>query len=182
MQRFLQFITVCTIVFMLTLQAQSQATSTAIKTQALEMARAISKKDAAAVQKFIYPALLASAKEQVNMTAMMDTISKKMEQFKPEIKRITVGNPGKIVTHKKVLQALVPQEMEIQTTLFTVVLNTTLVALSDDKGKHWYFADGLFYQSKDTKIIKALPPLSPELVLPAQQQPKLTPVAAPKAN
>ncbi|MDX1937897.1 MAG: hypothetical protein SFU21_12315 [Flavihumibacter sp.] len=182
MQRFFQWLTALCFFFVLTLQAQSQATTTAIKTQALEMARAISKKDAAAVQKFIYPALLESAKEQVNMTAMMDTISKKMEQFKPEIKRITIGNPGKIVTHKKVLQALVPQEMEIKTTLFTVVLNTTLVALSDDKGKHWYFADGLFYQSKDAKIIKGLPPLSPELVLPPQQQPQLIPAAAPKAN
>lgn len=144
------------------------------------MARAISKKDAVAIQQFIYPGLLTTTKGKVNMTAMMDTVNKRMEQFKPEIKRITIGNPGKIVTYKKIMQALVPQEMEIQTTLFTVVLNTTLVALSTNKGKQWYFADGLLYQSKDADIIKNLPALSPELIIPSTQQPKLIPVAATK--
>jgi hypothetical protein len=182
MKRLLKFLTITTCFFILTIPLQAQATATAIKTQALQMARAVSKKDAAAVQKFIYPGLLTTAKDKVNMMAMMDTVSKRMEQFKPEVKRITIGNPGKIVTHKKVMQALVPQEMEIQTTLFTVVLNTTLVALSTDKGKQWYFADGLLYQSKDADIMKSLPVLSPELTIPPAQQPKLIPIAVPKAN
>ncbi len=144
-----------------------------IKTQALEMARAMAKKDFEKAATFLYPTLTAEAKKQMQAPGMMDSLSKKMEQFKPEIKRITIGNPGEVVTHNKVMQALLPQEMEIKTTLMSIAFETTLVALSDDKGKKWYFVDANMYREDGIK--KKLPELSPKLIIPAMKPPKFIP-------
>jgi hypothetical protein len=148
----------------------SQDMPTVIKTQALEMARAMAKKDFEKVATFLYPTLTTEAKKQMQAPGMMDSLTKKMEQFKPEIKRITIGNPGEVVTHNKVMQALLPQELEIKTTLMSIAFETTLVALSDDKGKKWYFVDANMYREESIK--NKLPELSPKLVLPAMKPPK----------
>jgi hypothetical protein len=144
-----------------------------IKTQALEMARAIAKKDFEKAATFLYPTLTTEAKKQMQTPGMMDSLSKKMEQFKPEVKRITIGNPGEVVTHNNVMQALLSQEMEIKTTLMSIAFETTLVALSDDKGKKWYFVDANMY--REGAIKKKLPELSPKLVIPAMKPPKFIP-------
>jgi hypothetical protein len=144
-----------------------------IKAQALEMARAMAKKDFEKVASFMYPTLGKEAKKQMQAPGMMDSLTKKMEQFKPEVKRITIGNPGEVVTHNKVMQALLPQEMEIKTTLMSIAFETTLVALSDDKGKKWYFVDANMYREEAIK--KKLPELSPQLILPAMKPPKFIP-------
>jgi hypothetical protein len=54
-----------------------------------------------------------------------------------------------------------------------VYLETSLIAISMDKGKNWYFIDTNVY--KADKIKTALPDLSPKLVIPPQKEPKLTP-------
>lgn len=52
-------------------------------------------------------------------------------------------------------------------------LESTLIAISKDKGKTWTFIDTSIYQINDVK--KALPDLSPELVIPAPVPPKFVP-------
>jgi hypothetical protein len=152
------------------LTGHSQQMASVIKAQALEMARAMGKKDFEKAATFLYPTLGEAAKKQLQAPGMMDSLNKAMEQFKPEITRITIGNPGPIVTHKKIMQALLPQEMEIKTTLLSVAFETTLVALSNDNGKKWYFAEANLYKNADAKT--KLPELSPELVIPAAKPPK----------
>jgi hypothetical protein len=151
----------------------SQNMASVIKTQALEMARAIAKKDFEKVATFMHPNLSSEAKKQMQAPGMMDSLNKAMAQFKPEVKSIIIGNPGEIVTHKKVMQALLPQEMEIKTTLLSVAFETTLVAISEDGGKKWYFVDANMYKQESVKT--KLPELSPQLVLPAMKKPKFIP-------
>lgn len=147
-----------------------QNMASVIKAQALEMARALAKKDFEKVATFMHPNLGTEAKKQMQAPGMMDSLNKAMEKFKPEIKSITIGNPGEIITYKKVMQALLPQEMEIKTTLLSISFETILVAISEDGGKKWYFIDANMY--KEENIKKKLPELSPKLVFPAMKKPK----------
>lgn len=54
-----------------------------------------------------------------------------------------------------------------------VTFETTLIAISPDEGKHWYFVDTSVYNVKDVK--KAVPDLSPQLVIPPAKPPKIIP-------
>lgn len=172
-QIFKNILVVITVVSVSSTYLHSQNMASVIKAQALEMARAIAKKDFEKVATFMYPSLNSEAKKQMQAPGMMDSLNKALAQFKPEVKSIVIGNPGEIVTHKKVMQALLPQEMEIKTTLLSVAFETTLVAISENGGKKWYFVDANMY--KEEAIKKKLPELSPKLVLPAMKKPKFIP-------
>jgi len=100
-----------------------------------------------------------------------DTMNKYMKQFGAEIKKVTIGNPGKIISYKKQLQTTVPQTTEASFLGNAVILQSTLIAISDDGGKHWYFVDTSIYRGE--KIKSALPELSPELVIPPPSMPKI---------
>ena len=94
-----------------------------------------------------------------------------MKQFGAEIKRVTIGNPGKIINFNHQLQAIVPQTTEMKFMASTITLESTLIAISDDKGKHWYFVDTSIYRGD--KIKSSLPNLSPELQIPPMKPPKI---------
>jgi uncharacterized membrane protein YvbJ len=170
---FKKIVALVVIIIVSTTYLYSQNMATVIKAQALEMARAIAKKDFEKVATFMHPSLSSEAKNKMQAPGMMDSLNKAMAQFKPEVKSIIIGNPGEIVTYKKVMQALLPQEMEIKTTLLSVAFETTLVAISEDGGKKWYFVDANMY--KEESIKKKLPELSPKIVLPAMKKPKFIP-------
>ena len=94
-----------------------------------------------------------------------------MKQFGAEIKKVTIGEPGKIITHKNQLQTTVPQTTELKFMASKIFLESTLVAISEDKGLHWYFVDTNIYRGD--KLKSSLPDLSPQLVIPAMKQPKI---------
>ena len=93
--------------------------------------------------------------------------------FGGQVQRITYGNPGKIVKYKKELQTTLPQTTEITSSFADVVITSTLVALSRDNGKNWFFFDTSMGRAKNLK--DKLPTLSPEIIVPPMQPPKITP-------
>jgi hypothetical protein len=107
------------------------------------------------------------------LQAMADTMTKVFRQFGGSVSRILVGNPGPIVQYKKTLQATLPQTMFVQTVFADIEAERILIAISTDGGKRWYFLDPELYKQQDMKA--ALPPLSPELVIPAAARPKIIP-------
>jgi hypothetical protein len=61
----------------------------------------------------------------------------------------------------------------MKTSFGNLALETTLIAISSDGGKNWYFIDTSVYNVNDLK--KAMPDLSPDLVIPPAKPPKFTP-------
>jgi len=65
----------------------------------------------------------------------------------------------------------VPQTTEVKFMASKVILESTLIAISEDNGLHWYFVDTTIYHGD--KLKSSLPDLSPELVIPPLKQPKI---------
>lgn len=152
---------------------QAQNLETVIKIQAMDMARAVLAKDVDKLVQYMPPKLVEQAGGKQKMMQARDTANKYMGQFGATIKKITIGNPGKIILYKNELQATVPQTTEMKFMAATIVMESTLIALSDDKGKHWYFVDTSIYH--EDKVKSSLPGLSPELVVPPMRPPKIIP-------
>lgn len=153
--------------------AFGQNQNSIIKTQAMEMAKALLKKDFPTLTKFMHPNIIQIAGGQQRMIERMDTINAVAKQFGAEIKRIMIGNPGPIVKYKKELQVVLPQTTEMKTSFGNLAVETSLIAISTDGGKNWYFIDTSVYKLQDVK--KAMPNLSPDLVVPPAKPPKFTP-------
>ena len=165
------FFTIVFFCFSVVLFAQTQ--SVVIKTQAMEMARALLKKDYSTFARYIHPDILKKAGGQEKLVEKMDTINAKSKEFGAEIKKVVIGNPGPVINYKNELQCVVPQSTEMQTVFGKLELETSLIAISSDGGKNWTFIDTSIYNIKDVKA--SLPHLSPDLVIPPAKQPKFTP-------
>jgi len=152
--------------------AFSQNMQTVIKIQAMDMARAVLARDVDKLALYLPPKLVADAGGKDKMMMARDSLNKYMKQFGAEIKKVTIGNPGNIISYKKQLQATVPQTTEAKFMASTVTLESTLIAISDDNGVHWYFVDTTIYHGD--KLKSWLPDLSPQLVIPPIKPPKIT--------
>ncbi len=149
----------------------SQNLETTIKIQAMDMAKAVLAKDLDKLSAYLPPKLIEEAGGKEKMMIARDTMNKYMKQFGAEIKRVTIGNPGKIINYKNQLQALVPQTTELKFMASTITLESTLIAISEDKGQHWYFVDTSIYREDKLKL--SLPNLSPEIIIPPMKPPKI---------
>jgi len=151
----------------------SQNIQTTIKIQAMDMARALIKNDFNSFVGFMYPKIVEYAGGREKLKQNMDSASEAMIKFGVEFKKIIIGDPGPIVSFQNQLQCVVPQTTTLQTLLGQVEAETSLVAISADKGKKWWFVDTNIY--KADKLKKILPELSAALVIPPQKEPKITP-------
>ncbi|MBE7172037.1 MAG: hypothetical protein INR73_15730 [Williamsia sp.] len=156
---------------LLPVQAQNQRS--VIKGQALEMARALLKKDFPAFSKFVHPKLVAAAGGTNKLVERLDSANALAKQFGAEIKKIHIGDPKEPIAYKNTLQTTLPQSSEMATPMGNVVLETTLIALSADGGKNWQFLDTSVFSVKEIK--RSVPELSPDLVIPPQKPPKIIP-------
>jgi hypothetical protein len=152
---------------------RTQSMSSVVKSQALEMGKAFVAGDSKLFSKFMLPELIevGGGEDKVNVT--MDSMFMIFKSFGGQVQRITYGNPGKIVKYKKELQTTLPQTTEITSPFADVVLTSTLIALSRDNGKSWFFFDTSMGRAKNLR--EKLPTLSPEIVVPPMQPPKITP-------
>lgn len=153
--------------------AFSQNQNSLIKAQAMHMAQALLKKDFTAFSKFVHPKLIAAAGGGDKLVERLDSANALAKQFGAEIKKIHIGDPAKVVTYKSGLQTTLPQTTEMETPMGSVILETTLVALSGDGGKNWQFLDTSVFSVQEIK--KHVPELSPSLVIPPLKPPRLVP-------
>lgn len=151
----------------------AQPANTIIKTQAMDMAKALLRKDFPAFVKYMHPKIIALAGGKDKLINRMDTMNVTAAQFGAEIKKVLIGNPSNIIHYKNELQATVPQTTEMVSGFGSVTFETSLIAISPDEGKHWYFIDTSVYNVKDVQ--KAMPDLSPDLVIPPAKPPKIIP-------
>ena len=169
MKKNLLLIVYCVLCF----SAVAQNYSTTIKIQAMDMAKSLLKKDFTTFAKYMHPKVIEMAGGKEKLSQRMDTANAAMKQFGAEIKKILIGNPANVVTYKNELQTTLPQTTELQTGFGNAILETTIIAISTDGGKNWYFIDTSVYNVKDIK--KSLPNISPDLVIPPVKPPKFVP-------
>jgi hypothetical protein len=154
------------------LLSSAQPPETLVKSQALEMGKAMVSGDSKEFSKYMLPELVNFGGGAEKVAQMMDSMFAVFKTFGGQVKKITYGNPGKIIKYNKELQTTLPQTTEITSSLADVILTSTLVAISRDKGKNWFFFDPMM--NKSDKLKGKLPPLSPEINVPPPQ-PKFIP-------
>ncbi len=151
----------------------SQPLPTVIKTQAIDMGRALINNDLPTFQQYLHPEVIKQAGGAEKMKMMSDSAIAIFKQFGGSIKRISYGNPSEIIHFKKEMQATLPQTTYITTSFADIELESTLIAISQDKGKHWYFTDSQLYNTESMK--QKMPSLSPDLVIPPPIKPRMIP-------
>jgi hypothetical protein len=155
------------------LTANCQNLSTTIKVQAMDMGSAFMKNDFATFSKYMHPNIIAFAGGRENMKSKMDSAATAMKNFGITFKRYWIGSPSEIINYKNELQSVLPISTTIKTPLGEVIAETSMIVISTDNGKNWYFIDTNVY--KLDKLKNVLPDISPKLVIPPQKQPKFIP-------
>ena len=153
--------------------ATGQPLQTTIKIQAMDMANALVKNDFPGFSKYLPPSIVDYGGGAEKMKSNMDSANQAMKQFGVAFKKILIGNPGDIIHYQDQLQCVVPQTTTMKTPLGELEVTTSLIAISRDRGKSWYFVDTNVYKADKLKTV--LPGLSPDLKIPPQSKPKFTP-------
>lgn len=153
--------------------AGSQNLPTTIKVQAMDMASAFMKNDFATFSKYMHPNIISFAGGKESMKNKMDSAAAAMKEFGVSFKRYWIGTPGEIINYKHQLQAVLPVSTTLKTPLGELIAETSMIVISLDKGKNWYFIDTNVY--KVDKLKNALPDISPNLNIPPLKQPKFIP-------
>jgi hypothetical protein len=162
------------VLFIISLPAKAQNLSTTIKVQAMDMGSALMKNDFETFVKYMHPNIVAYAGGKEKMKTKMDSVYSTMKLFGVSFKRYSIGSPGEIVSYKDQLQAVLPEITTIKTPLGELTAETSMIVISPDNGKNWWFIDTNVYKADKLKNI--LPDISPQLVIPPQKQPKLVPI------
>lgn len=149
----------------------TQPIETVIKTQAIEMGKAMVAGDTKKLSRYMLPELLEAGGGGEKALQHMDSALKIFKQFGGQVTRITYGQPAKVVKFKKELQTYLPQTTELTSINADVTFTSTIVAISRDNGKNWFFYDANMARTKEIK--DKLPALSPDIKLPPPSQPKV---------
>lgn len=150
-------------------QSSGKDHSITIKEQANIMAKYLIEKDLSSFLRYTHPKLIAMAGGKEKMIATLEKGFKEMQEEGTGFQKFTVGEPSKVIETNKELQATVPQTIEMKVPNGRLVAVSTLIAISLDNGKNWYFLDT---SRRDIEAMQKLfPNLSSELMIPAQSKP-----------
>ncbi|MHA3788906.1 hypothetical protein ACX0HA_11890 [Flavobacterium hauense] len=161
-----------TIIFFITFSSHAQNDDALTKTM-LEQANDMGEKFVAANYKaflqYTYPRTI----EGMGGEAMaLHKIETDMQSVKDEgitIINITFGAPTKIIKVGNDLQSTLPQIMVMRIPHGKVTSTTTMLAISNDNGKKWFFLDTVNYNHADMKML--IPNLSDQIIIPERADP-----------
>lgn len=156
----------------ISLNVAAQPVSTIINTQALEMAKAMTKGDSKAFTRFIPADLLKDPENSKKILQLVDSGFTVFKTFGGEIKKIQFGRPAEIVKDGKKWQSALLQTTMLVSPFADAEIQSVLLAESLDEGKHWTFIDLAFQKIKELK--KQMPSVLPSLILPKAAAPKIT--------
>lgn len=142
----------------------AQSISENIKNQAENMATAFEEKDYSLLLDFTYPAVLemGGGKEM-----MLQFVKEAIDQMNADgffIDSVTVGQPGEIFEAGNELHALIVQKVFTHYDGGRLVGESSLLAVSKDKGLHWYFLDVKQLTPELTKQV--FPDFNNNLIIP----------------
>lgn len=134
-----------------------------IKQEATTMAKLMLNSNDENFSEQVFPSLIKKIKGDRGLIIMM------RENIKfTKIKNITFEDPSPIIRHNNELQCTIKETMEIAVQTKKIIIKSTLIAISKDKGKRWYFIDA--NQSLKT-LQQSLPNLSDSLFIPFPERP-----------
>jgi hypothetical protein len=146
--------------------------ATTIKASAMEMGNALAQKNSKKFIDYQHPVMIKLAGGEEQLRTISDSALKIFEQLGGRVSKINYGNPSEIVSHKKVLQSVIPQTLTLTSFIANIEIVSSLIAISEDGGKNWRFIDTNLFSVKEIK--SAMPELSPALVIPKSTPPKIT--------
>lgn len=159
-------------IFLISICTYAQNNDAVIKTlfeQANDMGKKFISQDYAGFIKYSHPSTIKGMGGEKKATEKITTEMLSIGKDGIVITNITFGTPSKIITVNDELQCTVPQIMEMHVPGGKVTSTTTMLAISNDKGKNWYFLDTANYNFYDMKML--LPNLSEEIVIPERTDP-----------
>ena len=140
-----------------------------IKEQAKLMGDYMLKKDFKSFTAFTYPKVIEMMGGEENMIHVMEAGEKEMDANGSHFLSVTVGEPSTVISIGNELQCTLAQVIEMKVWNGTLLVKSSLIGISSDKGKIWYFLDT---SDKDiNEMKKVLPNLSERLVIPVNQEP-----------
>ena len=148
---------------------QINEASSNLKIQASKMGTAFISGDYEVFAKYTHPEVLKSMGGTSKMIEVLKRTTNEMKAKGMSFSSITFDEPSKVVKSGKELQATIIQHTEIRLQNGRLVSTSTLIAISKDEGVNWTFIDT---SNKDIATMrKALPNLSPSIVIPPQPPP-----------
>lgn len=159
-------------VMLISLCSYAQDDAALIKTMldhANEMGKKFIAKDYVGFLKYSHPAVIKVMGGEEKMTA--DTVKELQSLEKEGITFLSVkfGVPSKIIKVDTELQCTLPEIIEMQVTGGKLTATTTMIAVSQDNGKNWYFIDAAGNNIDNMRLL--IPTLSKELYIPMPQDP-----------
>ena len=172
-----QFITLTFITFILSFcNAQSSESKLDlnpdnIKHQALKMMDFLIKRNCDSFIEFVYPKIIEMFASKKEAMLAITNSWKKSDADSMKIIKFKLGEPSKIISQEDELQCTIPQSLEFENPKSQVIVKSTLIAISRDKGEKWYFIDA-FGKNRE-KIKSIFPNISNQLIIPEQAKPEL---------
>lgn len=118
---------------------------------------------------YTYPKIIEKMGGKRKMIEILQKESQEMESKGISLLNATVGEPSPIITTKTEQQCTIPETIEMKLPNGKLVTQSTLIAISNNSGKNWYFVDT---SGKDIHALrKILPNLSTKLLIPESQKP-----------
>jgi hypothetical protein len=150
-----------------TASAQSQA----LKEQVSQMGNALIRKDYKTFVSFSYPSIVKQMGGSEKMAATIAGQMKGMEDNGQQIVSFSYGEPTPMVKAGKELQSTIQQQMTVKVKQGKIAAKSTLIAISQDNGQHWYFVDA---GERDLATIRqSLPNISKSLRILRPEAPQL---------
>ncbi|MBC7383424.1 MAG: hypothetical protein H7296_10620 [Bacteroidia bacterium] len=141
-----------------------------IKEQASAMGGILVRKDYSAFVKCTYPKIVELMGGEKKMIDIMEKGAMEMEKEGSAFLETKIGEPSVVIKAGNQLQCTVPITLEMKVPHGHLTNHSTLIAISEDDGKSWYFVDN---SGKSLEVMrKVLPELSAQLIIPEKQEPR----------
>lgn len=142
-----------------------------VRQAAIDLGAALISKDYEAFMKTTYPEVV--QRTEGGKEKMISDLKKQitsMEKSGNIIRAIYPGQPSDMIDTAGEWQCTIPQFMKIKLSGGMLTTETTLIGLSPNKGKTWYFIDAV--DQTIHSIRQLFPNISSRLVIPPSPEPK----------
>ena len=133
------------------------------------MGRLLLSKDYNSFTKYTYPRIIQLMGGKQKFIDRISTEAKNMESKGYKLSKVSFDDPSEIIVNNKELQCTIVETLEVKVPRGRLISKSTLIAVSSDGGKNWYFIDTSDNDIK--KMQQMLPNLSGKLVLAKKNKP-----------
>lgn len=141
--------------------------------QANEMGKKFVERDYAGFLKYAHPATIKAMRGEKEALKKMNEQMMEIAKEGIIVTDVNFGTPSKIITVDSELQCTLPQILTMDLPEGKLTATTTVIAISKDNGKNWYFLDTANYNFQDMRML--LPNLSDQIVIPERTEPSFEP-------